>query len=236
MSKNINCNECNSIVCLIKQHCLPIWIKKIELNKIQREYKAGDSIFREGDRIYGIYIILHGNVKVVISMGINNKDQIVRLAANGHILGHRGYGGEKYPVSAMALSDITVCFIDNDSFYDICINNPQFTIEMTMFYSRELRKAEIRIKYLAQMSAREKIAEVLLYQKDVFGMGEKNKNLNVCLSRLEIADMAGTTTTQVNKELRLFEEEKLIDKQGKETIRMINIPGLENIISNYNIK
>src|ERR1035437_9977893 len=114
MITKICCNECNNTICLIKQYCLPIWIKKIEQNKIQMEYKAGDYIFREGDRVHGIYFIKHGKVKV-ISTGINNKDQIVRLAADGHILGHRGYAGEIYPVSAVALSDITVCFRDNDS-------------------------------------------------------------------------------------------------------------------------
>lgn len=235
MSTKINCDECNNAVCLIKQHGLPIWTKKIEPNKIQMKYKAGEFIFKERDRVHGIYFIKQGKVKV-ISTGKNIQDQIVRLAADGHILGHRGYGGDTYPVSAIALSDTRVCFIDNDSFYNFCINNSQFMMEMTMFYSRELRKAELRIKNIGQMSAREKIAEALLYLKDVFGMDEVNKSLNVYLSSQEIADMAGTTSTQVISELHLFEEGKFIAKQGKETIRLINIQGLKNIVSNYDIK
>ena len=235
MKTIVSCNECSNTVCLIKQHCLPIWKEKIDANKIQMRYMVGDYIFREGNKVYGIYFIKHGKAKV-ISTGLNDKEQIVRLAANGHILGHRGYGGESYPVSAMALCDTSVCFIDNDSFYDVCMNNPQFTMEMTMFYSRELRKAEIRLKCLGQMSCREKIAEALLYLKDIFGMDEEKKCLNVYLTRKEIADMVGTTSTQVIRELHVLEAEKLIAKQGKGTLLLINMPGLESIVSNYEMK
>ena len=115
------------------------------------EYKAGDYIFREGEKVFGMYFIQHGKVKVV-SKNINNRDEVVCIATNGHILGHPGYGEEIYPVSARALCNITLCFLDNDSFYDICINNPQFTMGITIFYSRELRKAEARLKYITSRS------------------------------------------------------------------------------------
>lgn len=151
MKTKINCNECNNVVCLIKQYGLHIWMDKIEPNKIQIEYKAGDYLFREGDIVYGICFIQHGKVKI-LSTDINNKDRTVCIAGNGHILGHPGYGKEKYPISARVLSDSMVCFIDNDSFYDICISDPQFTIGMTMFYYRELQKAEIKLKYIISSS------------------------------------------------------------------------------------
>ncbi len=98
------------------------------------ECKAGDAVFRKGERVNGIYFIKHGKVKI-ISSGINNDDQIVRVVGNGHIFGHRGAGGI-YPFSAIALSDITICFIDNDSFYNVYINNPQFSLEIMKVHSR----------------------------------------------------------------------------------------------------
>ena len=108
---------------------------------------AGDYIFREGDKIDGIYFIQYGKFEV-LSTGKNNNSQTVCLVINGHILGYPGCEGEIYPVSAMALSDSTVCYIDNDSFYNVCLHNPQFTMGMIMFYSHEVRKAEIRLKYI----------------------------------------------------------------------------------------
>ena len=134
MSTKTKCNECKNAVCFIKQYCLPIWIKKIEPSKVQMKYYAGESVFREGDRICGIYFIKHGQTSV-ISTDINQKAQTDRVLTDGHILGHLGFRG-LYLVNAVALSDTTMCFIDNDSFYNMYINNPQFSLEMVKFYSR----------------------------------------------------------------------------------------------------
>ena len=169
MNKKITCKECNNTICFIKQNCSPVWLNMIELKKIQIEHQAKDCIFREGGYVEGIYFMQRGFVKLV-SKRVDNREQIVRLAAAGQVLGHRGLGDDKYPISAVALNDTTVCFIDNDTLYEVFMNNPKLTLQMMEFYSRELRKTQIRMKYLTQMNVREKIAEALLFIKEVFGI------------------------------------------------------------------
>ena len=166
----------------------------------------------------------------VISTGMNGKEQIVRLATDGHLVGHRGYGSETYPIGAVALEDTLGCFLDNEMMYDAFMNNPKLTYAMMMFYSFELRKTEIRQRLLSQMTIREKVADTLLYLKEVFGLDTKNKGLNVNLSRQEIAGIAGTTAEQVTRILTEFEEELLIEKRGKK-ILLHNEKGLEKMIA-----
>ena len=230
----IKCKECDSAGCFIKQYCSPGWIKKIETKKYQVHRKAENYIFEEDDQVGGIYFIHHGNVKVTIK-GVSNREHIVRLAVEGDLLGYRGDGRDRYPVSAITLSDTIVCFFDNDAFYDVCMNNPKFTLEMTTFYSRELRKAEFRIKQLTQMTTRERVANALLYLKDTIGINKKSKSLNIYLTRQEIADLVGSSIAELIRELGKFENEKLIVKQER-NIGLINIPGLKNVAGDYNIK
>lgn len=232
MSKKISCKECNNTVCFIKQYCSSDWIKKIELKKIQIDHRAKDCIFREGGYVEGIYFIQHGNVKIV-AKGADNKEQIVRLATDGHVLGHRGYGDDKYPVSAVALSDTIVCFIDNKTLNDALMNNPRLAINLMMFYSRELRKSEIRTKNLMQMDVREKVAEALLIIREIFGMDKKSKNLNTLFSRQEISDMTGITKEAICRELTVFENKKLIARNGTSQLRLLDVPGLKEIIGKY---
>jgi CRP-like cAMP-binding protein len=157
----------------------------------------------------------------------------VRLATVGHVVGHRGYGHETYPIGAIAMEDTLACFLDNDILYDAFMNNPKFTYALMMFYASELRKTEIRQRHLVQMSIREKVADSLLYLKEIFGMNTKDKSLNVIMTRQEIADIAGTSAEQVMRTLTEFENESLIAKQGKKII-FLNQKGLNKIIANHN--
>ena len=227
--KFIECFNCKTRNCFVQQYCSTDWISIISRGKNQEFYKKGEYLFREGSRVFGLYFIQQGKVKV-ISTGMNGKEQIVRLATDGHLVGHRGYGMETYPIGAVALEDTLGCFIDNEIIFNAFMNNPKLTYAMMMFYSFELRKTEIRQRLLAQMSIREKVADTLLYLKDVFGLDAKNKELNVNLSRQEIAGIAGTTSEQVTRILTELEDELLIEKRGKKVL-LLNEKGLEKMIA-----
>jgi CRP-like cAMP-binding protein len=179
----------------------------------------------------GIYFIYQGKVKVTIS-GANDKEQIVRLAKEGHILGHRGYGGESYPIGAEALEDSSICFVTNELLYDTFITNPEFTYHLMMFYSRELRKSEQRIKYLAQMNVREKVAFALIYLVDTFGLNQTEKTLNIALSRNEIGSIIGINADQVSREISKLKKDNVLNTKGKKII-INNFDQLQEIIADF---
>ena len=210
------CNNCSNRTCLI-QFCSPAWQTIIDSKRTQIRYKKGQYIIIEGSPVYGIFFINQGKVKVV-SSGLNDKMQIVRLANDGQLLGHRGYGGETYPISAIAIEDSDICFVDNDTLYDAFMANPKFTFEMMMFYSRELRKTEIRIKYLAQMTVREKVAMALLFIKDSFESDNNKGEQNIILTREEIASITGTNTDQISRFISEFRSSDILETSGKKII------------------
>ena len=182
----------------------------------------------------GIHFIHSGGVKVV-SSNLEGRKQIVRLAAEGSILGHRAFGSDRYYFNAVALMDTLVCFVETDVFRDTCMNSPAFAYNLLLFYALELRRTELRVKYQAEMNIREKVAEAFVYMNEVFGTNPKTKTLNVELNRQDIADIAGTTAEQVTRQLSDFENEKLIFRI-KRTIQLLNTKGLKNIVSDYKVE
>ena len=233
MSKNekISCSSCLNSNCFVLQFCSPEWIKAIDKNKYQTLYTKGQNIIHEGSPVLGIFFIQKGKTKV-LSTGLTGRQQIVRFANDGHILGHRGVGNDVYPISVVAMEDSIVCFIGNNILHEVFMNNPEFTYGLMMFYSRELRKMEDRMKNLAQMNIREKIAESLLLIHEIFGVNNL-KELDIQFTREDIANVAGTTAEQVVRQFTDFEEEKLIAKSGRK-IALLNIDALRNIISDHN--
>ncbi len=234
MIKRIECNECKNEKCFIKLGCFGEWLNKISSQKNQLWYKKGSYIFREGEPIYGIHFIQYGGIKVVTT-SLHGREQVVRLAKEGEILGHRGIGKTYYYFNAVALVDTLVCFVENELFYDACMNCPEFAHNLIFFFASELRRAELRVKFQAQMNIREKVAMAFIYCYEVFGMNPQTKKLNISLNRQGIADIAGTTKGQVTRQLSDFENEKLIDRNKRDII-FLNIKGLEDIVRDYKIE
>jgi CRP-like cAMP-binding protein len=233
MKNKIECNTCKNEKCFVRQGCFGEWLNKISSNKNQYWCKKGSYIFREGEPVYGIHFIQEGGVKVVTT-SLHGREQIVRLAKEGQILGHRGLGRTYYYFNAVAIKDTLVCLIENELFYEACMNCPKFAYNLIFFYASELRRAELRVKYQAQMNIREKVAMAFVYSYEVFGMNPESKMLNVSLSRQDLADIAGTTAEQVTRQLGDFENEKLIGR-NKRSIELLDIKGLEEIVSEYKI-
>lgn len=201
---NSNCSNCSTTNCFIKKHCSEEYIKLINDKKQCSVYRKNQHIVTEGNPVLGLYFIQNGKIKIV-SAGIENKEQVVRLTKNSDIIGHRGYGGEKYPISAIPIEDSTICFVDNQTIYNTFIANPHLTYELMMYYSRELRKSESKIKILAQMNVREKVAYSLLTYQAAY-----NNTKKITLSRKDLASITGINTEQLSRILSEFKKENMI--------------------------
>lgn len=227
----VSCKDCPPAKCLIK-HCSDQSLNLLNLNKSFTRYKKGDFIFGEGSPVYGIFIIFSGKVKV-FNTGINEKKQVVRLAGDGHLIGHRALGGKYYSVSAIALEDTLLCFIETKIFTHILRNDAELTYQLMLFYADELRNAEARMKNLGQMTVREKVAEALLIVKKIFGTEKENRTfLDVLLNRNDLAEIAGIRTDQLIRTLSEFRNEKIISLQNKK-IEILNSEKLFKLISPF---
>lgn len=224
------CCDCENAGCFIK-HCSPEYIALITEKKNQFRINKGQYIFREDSPVFGVYFIQKGRAKVV-SSNMEGKEQILRLAADGHLLGHRGYGGETYPVGAVAQTDSWVCFLDNTLLYDAFKANFEFLYATMMFYSKELRKSEQRAKYFAQMSVEERVIFALLYISETFGLEEQGDSPFITLSRQEIADIAATNADQVSRVLTFLKNKEQIILEGKK-ISITDHEGMKKSIARY---
>lgn len=154
---------------------------------------------------------------------------ILRFAKSGDVLGHRGLGGnEIYPVSATALENTSACFISNDFLETTLQTNPRFTYKLMQFYMQDLQKAEARMRNLAHMEVKGRIAEALLEIKNIFGTKEDGF-IRVTIIRQDIASYAGTTYETVFKFFNELTAQKIIRTSGKD-IKILNEKKLKSFI------
>lgn len=191
--------------------------------------KRGKTLFSEGDPVAGIYFIYSGSVKIY-KQWTEDKELILRFAKAGDIVGHRGLGDTVYPISATALEDTVVCFIPNDFLEATLKTNPDFTYKLMHFYATELQKAEKRMRNLAHMEVKGRIADALLQIAGVYGNGEDGF-IATSLTRQDIASYAGTTYETVFKFFTELVSAGIISTAGK-NIRIDRTAELQKFIVN----
>jgi CRP-like cAMP-binding protein len=230
MRDNRDCLSCSKDQCFIKL-CSESWKTKINQNKSLCNFPKNQYIFKAGTPVMGAYFVCKGKVKVV-SEDVAGREQTVRLAGDGHIFGHVAVKSENYSISAITLDDSKICFIDNETLQQAFMENPPFIFRSMVFYARELRKMEERLKCLSLMNNEKKIIATLRYIYDTFGFIPGTTTISVKLTRKEIADLAGTTIEQVSRTLVAFKKRNLLTYQHK--LITIQDPGkLENLIADY---
>ncbi|MES2766911.1 MAG: Crp/Fnr family transcriptional regulator [Bacteroidota bacterium] len=206
-------------------------LRQLPLNKGCNVYKAGDSIYNEGNHSSGLYCIHKGKVKIFKNGG-EGKDQILRFAKEGDIIGYKAILSDKpYSASATALEDAVVCYIPKKSYFDVLHDSPKLALKMMQLLTNDLKVAEHQVMEFAQKPIRERLAEAILILKETFGFEENTTTIAVSLTREEIANMIGTATESAIRLLSEFKKEKLIELNG----RKITIIDNKNLLKSANL-
>lgn len=225
----VHCNHCDNQECFINKYISTKWKHKIGDGKMTLEVKKNQQVIFQGSTITGIYFIYSGKVKVFRS---DTKDdyQIIRFANSGDVLGHRGYGiDSKYPISASAVADSTLCFINNDLFFQALRENSDLAIALMMFYADELKKAEAKKYIFMKMPVKARIADILVTLQKKYGYQPGScKILNVQVAKKEIANMAVTSYETALRMLVELSDEKAIQFEGKK-LRILDLSALMRV-------
>lgn len=214
--------------CFLCKHCIPEWQEVIAIKKKTIIFKKGTVIFSEGSPVEGIFFLTEGAVKVHKQWG-EQRELIVRFARTGDVLGHRGLGGESlYPISATTLEDTKACFISNDFLEATLQTNPSFTYRLMHLYANELQKAEKRMRDLALMEVKGRIAMALLEITELFGTDSENY-ISMPITRQDIASYAGTTYETVFKFFTDMVVQNILSTTGKR-IKINEPAGLQKVL------
>jgi CRP-like cAMP-binding protein len=204
----------NETGCFLCQNCIKEWIPAVLAHKKNYKVKKGEVIFKEGDPVKGIFFVNTGIVKVHKRWGAD-KELILRFANEGVIFGHRALGGDGiYTISATALQAGTISYVDMEFFEATLKVNANFIYKMLLFFAEELRVSERKMRNLAHMPVKGRVAEALLMLKQQFGL-TKDGFINIELSRQDLASFSGATYETVFRVINELISDGLLVLSGK---------------------
>ncbi len=189
-------------------------LKKVSDSKTTKKIKKGQPLFEEGEKLNGVFCVRDG-VSKLSKLSANGKDQIVKLATKGEVMGQRSVIAEESTnLSAVAVSDMEVCFIPKESITNTLQKNPNFTLEVLRHMAHDLKEADDVIVNISQKTVKQRIAEAFLYLKNNFGEDDEGF-LALTLSREDISNVVGTATESAIRIISEFKKKELIHTSGK---------------------
>jgi CRP-like cAMP-binding protein len=222
-----SCESCSIRSYPLFRHLDDKELQDISLNKVTESFKRGSIIYREGSRMKGFYCINKGIIKIY-KTGFDGKEQIVRFAKPGDIIGYRSViSNEPACTTTEVLQDCILCHIPPDILFRLVSSNGSFALEMMKLTCKELGEANAYITDIAQKTVKERLAEILLQLDAEFGADGQGMLL-IKLTREELSNIVGTATESVIRLLSEFRNVGLVELTGRK-IKILDRPGLKRI-------
>jgi len=178
-------------------------------------FNKNDTVHSEGDVPSQMMLLAEGKLKVY-KEGIGNRMQIIRLLKPGDTFGYRAIiARDNYNTNVMAVEQSVVYMLAADVFLSILQHNNAFCYYYLQDLAEDLGNSDRRVVSLTQKHIRGRLAEALLVARQIYGVEDDGKTLNICLSREDLANLSNMTTSNAIRTLANFVIEGLIAVEGK---------------------
>jgi|GEM_PF-3698408 len=193
-------------------------ITKIEGLGTRVKLKAGEEFRFERDGVAGCGCVHGGHLK--IQHELRGQERTVRIASPGDLIGFRNwFSSNEY--SARAIEAGEVCFFKNEDFEELRKSHV-ISENIIKALCETLRSSDQHVASLEAFPLRSRVASTLLglYHK----MG---RNPYLLIDRVTISEMAGTVPESLARILTEFENENMIERQGR-ILYLKNLAALES--------
>jgi len=207
--------------------------RQIDNAKIYLQFKKGDVLFNQGESVSGIYCIKSGKAKATIADSAGN-ETIAKILGPGSVLGHRSMFSDTDHIATVEfLEDASICFFDKVSFKSLIQKIPSLALRLGQRLANEVIEADCKNLALVHHSVKARVSSLLLDLSSQYGIKTQDGiELDIKLTREEMASLVGTTPETMIRTLSQLKIENIIAQQGKKLI-IINMSSLNELAEHY---
>jgi CRP/FNR family cyclic AMP-dependent transcriptional regulator len=197
----------------------------------EKTYPRGYILFHEGEFGEAVHFVMEGRVKIY-KVSEDGREHILYMAIPGDIFAEVILFNEvNYPATAEVMEDTRIAYIRNEDLENVLKANPAMAVAIIKVLNKRLMDAQQQVKNLALHNSHGRTAQMLVRLAEERGRktGE-GVELDLNMSRQELANMVGTTRETVTRVLMSFKKYKVIDID-KTTILIRDMEKLREWIS-----
>ncbi|MFH0755930.1 MAG: Crp/Fnr family transcriptional regulator [Bacteroidota bacterium] len=193
--------------------------------KIEKEYKQGEIIIKEGVPIMDFSYLKSGLVKLFRS-DQNGKEQIITIAKPMDYVSLLSvFSIDRYNYSVTALEDSVTCNLKMEDLKNMVQQNSTLALGLLSRMSQVADRIIIEMLEIRKKHLRGRVAHILIYfSENVYFSNE----FDLPLTRKEMAEYVGMTTENVIRTLSEFRKDGILKIYGK-TILIVQMEPLKSI-------
>lgn len=168
--------------------------------------------FMQGDPADHLYIMMTGRAKLC-QMTADGQQVIMKIAGPWQMIGGLAIvGGDVYPVCCMAAEDCTALSWSTADLAELLKRYPPLALNAARWMGEHVKETQQLFTQIATERVEQRVARTLL--RLIAQTGQKERDgvqLNIPLTRQDLAEMSGTTLFTVSRILSQWEREGIID-------------------------
>ena len=203
---------------------------QVEAAAVVKHYKKNHLVYAEGESPDHLLAVLSGKVKIFRD-GVGGRSQIMRLLGPVQYFGYRAnMASEPYVTAAAAFEEATIAHVPMALMWKIIQENNAVAQFFIGQLAKDLGISDRRMVSLTQKHVRGRLAESLLYLRDIYGIHSRDGRLLVQITREDLAGFSNMTTANAIRTVMAFAKEGVVRLEGKD-IFLTDVKRLEEISS-----
>jgi CRP/FNR family transcriptional regulator, polysaccharide utilization system transcription regulator len=202
------------------------WLKSISLTtediqqitRVKIVFRKGETICKQGALTNHIMLLSEGLTKIYLESA-HDRNFIIKIIKPFDFIGLSSlYGENSYTFSASALVPCSIYLIEKETLKNIFFKNPDFAYQAMKWFSLNFSLLLDKMSSVSNKQSLGRMADVLLYlAKDIFS----NNTIDGCISRKDIAELAGLSTESAVRILSDFKSDNIVTLNRNE-IQIVN--------------
>jgi CRP/FNR family transcriptional regulator, cyclic AMP receptor protein len=220
----------DELVKLVAAHSLFGGASALELDVIgaratQHSYARGETFIHQGDPGDSLYILLTGVARVSL-MAVNGREITLDFLEAGAVVGEMAVlDGAERSASVIAVEPVTVLRLDRRDIREIAAARPEFAWQLLGQMAKRLRQANATIEGDRAFGSGPRLARCLMR---LLASGSDSAKLRLDLNQTDLAQFAGMSREQINRQLAVWDDTGLIAReQGR--VRVLDSEALAEI-------
>lgn len=194
-------------------------LEQISSVTIEKNLRKGTIIFMEGDKGDTFYFVKSGKVKVSKTTP-EGRELIFTILTDGDVFAEVAlFNDVDYPAGAEVMEDSCIGMIRNEDLENLIRKNAEIALHIIKVFSKKLYSSQQKVKELALGDTYARTAQTILKLAQNNGKEtQKGVELQLDLSRQDLANLIGTARETVSRALSQFKKEGSIDIDKKKIV------------------
>ncbi len=194
-------------------------------NKKEVDFKAGETIYKQGTESKYLIFLLSGMAKVYVE-GDNKKTFILELIKPFQFLDIPSiFEDDMLYRSSAAIVDSRACLVDLAAFKSFILGHKEHVPRLIKHFTHVQNRYSTRLTNVIYKNMEARIADALLYLVNEIYF---SRDFTLTINRTDLAELAGMSRESASRILSQFKEQEIITVKGRK-VEVLNKKQLEQI-------